>query len=291
MTTKLRLWWQQIKQNRIAVGVIGFVLVVVIFLIIAGYWFDWTGFNGYNKVTTVHTINGTNAGIFTKTEEYQPGKTLWDWLNLLGVLAIPVVVGIGAAWYTAQQGRASERGNTDNQRETALQGYIDKMSELLLEKHLRDSAEKDEVRKIARVRTLTILSRLDAQRKGIVLKFLHESGLVEKGKCIVDLHGADLSGVNLLEADLRGADLSGVNLLEADLRGADLHEANLSDVNLRRANLSGVNLRRANLSGVNLLEADLSLADLTEAFITTQQIEKAKSLLDTIWPDGLTHPW
>lgn len=226
MTTKLRLWWQQIKQNRLAIGVIGFVLVVVIFLIIAGYWFDWTGFNGYNKVTIVHTINGTNAAIVTKTEEYQPGKTLWDWLNLLGVLAIPVVVGIGAAWYTAQQEKASERGNTDNQRETALQGYIDKMSELLLEKLLRDSAEEDEVRKIARVRTLMILSRLDAQRKGSVLKFLHESGLIEKGKCIVDLH-----------------------------------------------------------------EADLSLADLTEAYITTQQIEKAKSLLDTIWPDGLTHRW
>ena len=32
--------------------------------------------------------------------------------------------------------------------------YLDKMSELLLEKKLRDSAEEDEIRKIARVRTL-----------------------------------------------------------------------------------------------------------------------------------------
>jgi hypothetical protein len=60
-------------------------------------------------------------------------KTLWDWLGLLAVLAIPVVVGFGAAWFTAQQGKVSAEQNTDNQHETALQAYIDKMSELLLE--------------------------------------------------------------------------------------------------------------------------------------------------------------
>ena len=95
-------------------------------------------------------------------QQYQPAKTLWDWLNLLGVLAIPAVVGLGAASYTAQQGKVSDREHTDNQRETALQAYIDKMSELLLHEKLRDSAEEDEVGKIARVRTLTILPRLNA---------------------------------------------------------------------------------------------------------------------------------
>ena len=68
-----------------------------------------------------------------------------------------------------------KRGNTekkDNQRETALQTYIDKMSELLLEKHLRTSQPEEEVRKIARVRTLTVLRGLDANRKGSVLQFL-----------------------------------------------------------------------------------------------------------------------
>ncbi len=48
---RLYSWWQQIKQHRVAIEVAGIVLVVVIALIIAGYWFDWTGFNGYNKVT------------------------------------------------------------------------------------------------------------------------------------------------------------------------------------------------------------------------------------------------
>src|SRR6266851_4130541 len=140
MGARFRSWWQQIKKHRVAIGVVAIVLVVAITLIIIGYWFDWTGFNGYNKVTIAHTISGTNAGTVTKTEEYQPGKALWDWLNLLGVLAIPVVVGAGTLWFTAQQGKVSDAENTDNQRETALQAYIDKMSELLVENQLHKSA-------------------------------------------------------------------------------------------------------------------------------------------------------
>ncbi len=70
-------------------------LVVVIALIIIGYWFNWTGFNGYNKVSTVRTIRGTSAGTVTRTEEYQPGKTFWDWLQLL---IIPAVLAGGGFW-------------------------------------------------------------------------------------------------------------------------------------------------------------------------------------------------
>jgi hypothetical protein len=122
-------------------------------------------------------------------------KTLWDWLQLLGVLAIPVVVGFGAVCFTTRQGKIADAENKDNQRETALQAYIDKMSELLLHEKLRDSAEEDEVRKVARVRTLTILSRLDAKRKYHVLQFLYESGLIDKDRCIIDLSGGCSKGM------------------------------------------------------------------------------------------------
>ena len=77
--------------------------------------------------------------------------------------------------------------NTDNQRETAFQAYIDKMSELLLHEKLRDSTEEDEVRNVARVRTLTVLPRLDGKRKGSVLQFLYESGHIYKNKNSIDL--------------------------------------------------------------------------------------------------------
>ena len=145
---------------------------------------------------------------------------------------------------------------SDNQHETALQDYIDKLSELLLHEKLRKSAPEDEVCKIAHVRTLTVLPRLDKERKRSVLQFLHESGLIDKDKRIIDLRGADLSGANLIAAYLNEADLSRAILSEADLSGAYLDEANLGGAYLRGAILRGSYLHGANLRGANLHEAN-----------------------------------
>jgi uncharacterized protein YjbI with pentapeptide repeats len=312
---------RQIKQHPYATGfVILLVLVLILFIFLAYrlIW-DWTGFSsGTNRIT----ITSTSTGNYTATLS-QPPKSLWDWLQLLGVLAIPAVVALGAAWYTAQQGKASERENTDNQRETALQTYIDNMSELLLHEKLRDSAEEDEVRKIARVRTLTILARLDANRKRSVLQFLYESGLLFKDNRIIDLRSVglrvadeqfrklgewDLRGAGLYAADLSEASVGAANLREvilsgvylpsidlsgSDLRGADLRRADLNEADLGGAMLSGADLHGADLSGgADFSGADLSNANLKAATgITTEELEKqAKSLKGAIMPDGSKHP-
>ena len=232
-------------------------LVGVVVLIIAGYIFkwDWTGFNEHRGPNIL---------------QYQPAKTLWDWLQLLGVLAIPVVVVLGVAWFTTRQGQVSDAENKDNQREAALQAYIDNMLELLLAKNLRSSTEDEEVQKIARVRTLTVLRRLDAERKGSLLQFLQESGLIGKDKRVIHLTGANLIGANL-----SGANLSGVYLSRADLSGADLSKANLSGVVLSGADLSLANLIGANLSGVYLSGADLSGVYLSGAYLFLANLSKA----------------
>ena len=308
MGAKLRSWWQKIKQYRVTILVIAFILVVTIALIIVGYRFDWTGFNGNNK----------------------SGKTLWDWLNLLSVLAIPAVVGFGAVWFTTQQGKVADAENKDNQRETALQAYIDKMSELLLHEKLRDSAEDDEVRKIARVRTLTILPRLDGSRKGSVIRFLYESGLIDKDKTIIDLFGADLTwsdpgtflnGANLSNAFLTnailtlselknakmnnviltGAYLDFANLSDADLHYSRLNKSNMFNAKFVGANLSYVlltdsileeaNLSKSNLTGAIFKGANLNMANLSEAIVDVEQLEaQAKSLKGATMPDGSIHP-
>src|SRR5713226_8429564 len=241
MGAKFRSWWQKVRKPQeiapIAALLMG--LVTVIFLVIAGYRFHW------------------------------------DWLQLL---VIPFVLAVGSYLfiYTASRNgqKAMQLRNQterdialDNQHETALQDYIDKLSELLLHEKLRESAPEDEVRKIARVRTLTVLPRLDKERKRSVLQFLHESGLIDKDKRIIDLRGADLSGANLDEANLggaylRGAILRGAILRGANLSGANLHEANLDEAYLGEANLGGANLSGANLSRADLHGADLHVADL-----------------------------
>src|SRR6266446_6375904 len=269
MGAKFRSWWQKVRKPQeiapIAALLMG--LVTVIFLVIAGYRFHW------------------------------------DWLQLL---VIPFVLAVGSYLfiYTASRNgqKAMQLRNqterdiaSDNQHETALQDYIDKLSELLLHEKLRESAPEDEVRKIARARTLTVLPRLDKERKRSVLQFLHESGLIDKDKRIIDLRGADLSGANLIAAYLNEADLSRAILSEADLSGAYLDEANLGGAYLRGAILRGAYLHGANLSGADLSEADLNEAYLSEAYlngatITPEQLDKAKSLIGAVMPGGLKHP-
>src|SRR5260221_92356 len=251
MVAKLRSWLQTARKHLIVIVFI--VLIGMFVLIFLGYWFDWdwTGFN---------------ERIGLQAQQYQPAKTLWDWLQLLGILAIPLVIGLGTAWFTTKYVQVSDAVNKDNQRETALQSYIDKMSELLLEKHLRESKPEDEVRKIGRVHTLTVLHRLDSERKRSVLQFLYESDLIVKGNSFINLDGAELSGANLVGANLGAADLGAANLSRADLREASLREADLTRVDLTRANLTG--------------------ADLAGAKVTSQQLDQAKSLKGANMPDG-----
>jgi hypothetical protein len=52
------------------------------------------------------------------------------------------------------------------------------MHELILDKRLRKSEEDDEIRNVARARTLAVLRSLDGNRKGHVVRFLCEAGLM-----------------------------------------------------------------------------------------------------------------
>jgi uncharacterized protein YjbI with pentapeptide repeats len=236
-----------------------FAIVALVAFIFAAYRFGWSGTGFLNK-------------------------TLWDWLQLLFV---PAVLTLGALWFIAGQNHHREIARDitlDNQQEAELQHYLDKMSELLLVHDLRNASEYAEVGKIARVRTLTILRRLDAERKGSVLRFLHESELIDKDKLIIDLSEAHLGGAHLIDAHLSEA-----HLREADLRGADLRGADLRGADLRGADLSEADLREADLSEADLTFAGLGRANLHRANVTREQLDKATLLKDTIMPDGSIH--
>lgn len=251
MVIRFRSWWQ--KANKTSLVIAFSIGIVIVIGIVLGYWFQWT-WTGF------------------------PAKNLWDWLQLLFV---PLILTIGGYWLNRlQQAREQRMGEQQraleheialsNQRETALQVYLTDMSELLIEKHLRDSDPGAEVRKIARVKTLTVLSHLDKMRKRSVLQFLYEADLIRQDHRILDLKGADLSGVNLSMQQrsveitpTQGKAASGIktfhihyrhrfNLSEADLSETDLSEADLFGVDLSGANLSGADLRRANLTAVTL---------------------------------------
>ena len=246
MMARLRSWWQKTSKPLDAVIVtVLVVLLALLVMIILGYNFNWSW-------TGVH------------------GKTLYDWLQLL---IIPVVLAVGGYLFNFTTSRNEQEIATDNQREAAMKEYFDKMSELMLHENLSKSDSNTEVRKIARVLTLTVLPRLDGRRKRRVIEFLYESSLIDTNDYIIDMSKAYLLEANLFSADLRSADLHGAILSRADLCNANLSKARLSGAILGKTDLSRANLQGANLIGADLIFADLRLADLTDADLSGANLQ------------------
>jgi len=253
------------------------------------------------------------------------GKTLWDWLQLLIVPVVLSLITVVFAWQQDirqdqienKRAKAERELARERAQDEALQAYLDQMSNLLLEKNLRESAKDSEVSTLARARTLTVLSRLDSARKQRLLQFLYEAGLLHQENAVIELNGADLSGIDLHFNNLSGggpfllnvartpfystgasqpskaANLSGVILSDANLESAllvytDLSEADLRDANLRNAelrktdfflaNLSDANLSHALLNRANLSGADVSDANLSDAILSDADLSGAKGI-------------
>jgi len=238
-------------------GIFVIFLLGLLVVFIGGYFWGWTwtGFGSYADVDG----------------KLKPAKTLWDWMQLL---IVPSVLAGGALAFNVMNSRTQENITDDNQRETALQAYFDKMSELLLHKGLRTSRKNAEVRSVARTRTVSVLRALDKERKSLLIQFLQESQLINTTNTIINLWDADLSDIDLNEVilshvDLSFVNLSGANLVSADLQGAVLRETDLTNANLKGADLTGANLNKAK--------------------VTLKQLAMAKSLKGATMPDGTKH--
>ncbi len=283
-------------------------------------------------MTTVDNSKVSPSGENEDPEEEEQGsfnrpragsKTTWNWMNLLGILAILLVVvaatiGLGLlqlhiAEVQLQQDQQSanlqpvrDQQSALDQQVAILQAYIDNIQDLLLNHNLLGSKPTDDVAILARARTLTALQGLDPERKGLLVQFIYEARLIgfvdSTGKAhgqIIDLHNANLHNANLHNANLFGANLFGVNLISANLSGA-----NLSDIDLTAADLSGANLSDADLIGANLLNANFIGTDLTGAHLlnatltgdnlrgaqnlTQQELDSVFSCKNAILPPGLT---
>jgi uncharacterized protein YjbI with pentapeptide repeats len=215
------------------------------------------------------------------------GRTLWDWLQLL---IIPVVITGGTLWFSAQQSQASSQASerqhqtdlqlaNDQQQESALQTYLDRMSDLLLNNKLSESQPGYEVRNVARARTLTVLPQLNGIRKGELVQFLYEA------KLIGGIQNPQTNSLHYLPIiDLDDADLSGASLFSADLHGVVMSFTNLQGANLSNAILSGASLYCADLRSADLKGTSLDSATLINAKVTKDQLKQAKSLKDATLP-------
>lgn len=186
-------------------------------------------------------------------------KNFWDWLELLVIpLALAAVAFtlnyLASGREHRREDREAKRERSiaaQNRREDALNAYLDRMSDLLLERRLasRPSAETELV---ARTLTLTVLRRLDGRQKGQVVRFLSEAGLVGIPFPTVFLHDADLQRVSLRHALLSKSYFGLADMRRADLRDAVLSTAHFKGTDLRGADFSGAWIDHAKFEGACL---------------------------------------
>jgi Pentapeptide repeats (8 copies) len=317
-----RLLWKILSLGSAALGIVG--AIALIYSLAVGT--VRAGFGEDKSVTTTEKRDQQgNIVETTTTTTPQDAKTLWDWLSLLGVPFSLVILGF--ILQQLQQSRAEQQAKAEkvsaeqkaktekeiaeqqvkaekeivesNQRDEALQNYLDRLSELLIDKNLIATAIKprhydkkqtessqplltleeegslNAASDVIRARTLFLLRRLgeDRERKGDVIRFLIEAEVISKLK--LNLRGANLMGVHLNSANLMGANLVYANLMSANLFCANLMGANLNSVKLVGANLVGANLNSANLNSANLMGANLVGANLVGANLNSANLMSA----------------
>ena len=188
----------------------------------------------------------------------------WNWQVIfqgIAAFAIPLsALGLIFSVYSfkAQQ-QAAVSQVLDQRRQAILDSYLNDISALMLVDHLASSAPGAGVRVLAVARTDTAVQNLDGARKGILIRYLWEAGLIRGESPVVYLHKANLNGAVLKNAYLYNADLQTDYLTGANFYGADPHGANLS-----WADLSKADLVRANLGCVATHQFDVSITILAQ---------------------------
>lgn len=257
--------WKSSPRILIGAGITAILLAIATLIIRPNITADWVGVKEYRYVVQ-------------SDESLVPAKTLWDWMNLL---IVPAALALGIFLLNYFQRKSEQKIALDRQHQDTLEGYFDRMENLLLKEKLRKSGD-EEVRTMARTRTLDVIRRVDGESKGHVLQFLHNAHLIRRPASLIDpntktfnysepvvsLEEADLKGVNLawsimMEVFFYRSYLQNANLYHAHLNGAYMFGAILQNADLRYANFDLV-VRVNNGQSVQLY-ADFTGADLRGA--------------------------
>ena len=232
-----------------------------------------------------------------KERFWRPLISVWRWTgigekkgwDIFTGLSLPLIVFGGGILFNYLNGQQQQKIAEEKQKDELLKTYINDMKASLLDKDypLKNSKKNSESRSIARTITLTTLTQLNSeqdkqkakegkynQRKGLIIQFLYESGLIGFGK-LSSTGFIKFDPITPLEtSDLTFADLYNTNLKSANLESANLKSANLESANLSLANLADVVLMDANLNRAKLISANLWEADLKSAFLNRAVLDR-----------------
>jgi Pentapeptide repeats (8 copies) len=268
----------------IALGIVGFLLSQ------PGLWPGGYGF-GKDKSISTEIVEKDKRGNITKiveTTKHDDGKTLWDWLSVLGVPLSLLI--LGSLFQILQQQRAEEVAKAQRERdekvaeaqherdekvaeeqreiaedetkEEVLQVYFDRLSVLLVDKNLLTIAAKINATELEgtesqptigataeeRVLLASAMVVIRARTLSILRRFENDP----KRKTSVIWFLIEAAIILTLKLNLSDANLSGVDFSHADLSHANFSGADLSHADLSHADFSGANFSEAKLNHANL---------------------------------------
>lgn len=219
---------------------------------------------------SVYITIKNGSGIFAYQDidgNFHEGKTLWDWFELI---VVPISLAVVGIWFQNLQ----KKRDLEREYDAILSLYIQEI-DTLVEKGLRESKPKDPIRASARAKTLTTLSRLDGRRKGILIRFIYELGIIsnennpaEKGNPIIPLEGADLRGcifdfgnhVMVKNERSNRSNLRQTLFFNIDLSNTDLSNSNIRNVTFFRSNFNNVNFLHSSFDTAVFYESNLDFS-------------------------------
>ncbi|WP_052055956.1 pentapeptide repeat-containing protein [Myxosarcina sp. GI1] len=220
----------------------------------------------------------------------------WQWAYLgyeelyrwASIISTPLTLWLIAKKVTLESAKRQDKISDEQNKQKALNGYFERMTKLLVEKHLSLKPFGSPEVKAARALTLSVLRELDPERNKQVIQFLSDASLIQNklsGSTPTLLREVSLSGVNLRKAILSHADLSGSEISSANLSCTFIENTNLSNAYLICTDLSGACLNNSNLkdacligailNGTELKNADLENANLRNSYISHADLEGA----------------
>lgn len=138
-----------------------------------------------------------------------------------------------------------------------------------------------------RKRSMASELAVDYLRKNLVKEFSELREKLRKEGSTIDLSGADLSNISIVNANLsgvnlRGARFSGSELTHVDLYGADATECSFRGATLSRCRMSGASLRQSTFEDCELIRVQFAATDLSESNFTDASIISCRFIAATV---------
>ncbi|MCA9941861.1 MAG: pentapeptide repeat-containing protein [Ardenticatenaceae bacterium] len=260
-------WAKNIRQAVILQGkswiIAVLVLTLIVFLLLQ--FFDW----GFKEIL-IENSSTSEVGF------YQPPKTVWD---ILEVIILPAVVALVIFHLDKRDKNVKQQIANEERRQIALTGFIDRVSDLVLNhfegQRLEENRNAKQIYNMLRAWLTEIVKDLDGVRKGQLVQLLHGFELLSSMQ-----YEENDNENNELKAILDGVDFSGVilksaKLEEIDLLNASMEDADLKDVELRNSQFKNTNLSRANLNNVNLTDSCLNSVFFENSTFENVQLNNA----------------